>query len=376
MSDKLRPKKGLEGVIFDKTAISKAMPEEKKLIYRGYPVHDLADKCSFEEVAYLLLYGELPNQSQLNDFKQRERDARTITDSLVSAIKLFPSNAHPMDKIRTGVSFLGMEDPEAIDNTPDSNERKAIELLANIPTIVAANFRSGKGQEPIGPRADLDFSENFFHMCFGEVPDAEIVKALDASLTLYAEHGFNASTFTSRVIISSLSGMYSAITGAIASLKGPLHGGANEQVMYMLQEVGSPENAKQWILDKLSKKEKVMGFGHRLYRIGDSRVPAMSKYRDRLADLTGDSKWVDISKVLEETMISEKGIHPNLDFPAGPAYYMMGFDIDMFTPIFVMARVSGWTAHIMEQVADNRLVRPLSEYVGPESRPVPTLSER
>ncbi len=375
-TDVIRPKKGLEGVVFDESKISKAMPEHKSLMYRGYWVHELAEECCFEEVAYLLWNGELPNQAQLKEFSEKERSQRQISDALTSAIRLFPKSAHPMDTIRTGVSFLGMEDEHAWDNDKSSNERKALSLLAKIPTIIAYDYRIRSGNEPIAPKSDLSFSENFFHMCFGEVPDPEIVKAFDVSLILYAEHGFNASTFTARVVSSTLSEMYAAVTAAIGSLKGPLHGGANEQVMHMLKEIGSPENAKSWMIDALQNKKKIMGFGHRLYRIGDSRVPTMSKYRDRLAELTGNSTWVEMSHILEETMVAEKGIHPNLDFPAGPAYFMMGFEIDMFTPIFVMARVTGWSAHVMEQLENNRLVRPLSDYKGPGPRSPKPIAER
>lgn len=374
--DKFKAKKGLEGVIFDSSAISKASPEKKHLIYRGYPVHELATRCSFEEVAYLLLNDDLPNTSQLDEFIQTEKSLRKIENNVLETIKLFPKPAHPMDKIRTGVSFLGMLDPRPVTEDLADIKDKAMNLFAKIPTIVAAANRCKNGLEPIEPRSDLSFSENFFNMCFGEVPDPVVVKAFDASLILYAEHGFNASTFTSRVIVSSLSGIYGAVTGAIASLKGPLHGGANEAVMHMLKEMESPEKAKEWVLDALKNKKKIMGFGHRLYRWGDSRVPTMSMYRDELAKVTGESKWVDISKVAEETMLNEKGIHPNLDFPAGPAYYMMGFEIPLFTPIFVMARVVGWSAHVIEQLSNNRLVRPLSEYTGPAERPISDIKDR
>ncbi|MCB0346595.1 MAG: bifunctional 2-methylcitrate synthase/citrate synthase [Bdellovibrionales bacterium] len=375
-ADVIRPKKGLEGVVFDESKISKAMPDKKSLMYRGYWVHELAETCCFEEIAYLLWHGELPTQAQLDELSQAERSQRAISPALTEAIRLFPKTAHPMDAIRTGVSFLGMEDENAWDNDRQSNERKALSLMAKIPTIIAYDYRIKNGKEPIAPKSDLTFSENFFNMCFGEVPDKEVVKAFDVSLILYAEHGFNASTFTARVVASTLSEMYAAVTAAIGSLKGPLHGGANEQVMHMLKEIGSAENAKAWMLDALQNKKKVMGFGHRLYRIGDSRVPTMSKYRDRLAEITGNKSWVEMSHILEETMVAEKGIHPNLDFPAGPAYYMMGFDIEMFTPIFVMARVTGWSAHVMEQLENNRLVRPLSDYKGPGPRSPQPIAQR
>lgn len=361
-------KKGLEGVIADTTNVSKVMPEINALVYKGYPVGDLAENCEFEEVAYLLWNDDLPNEVQLAEFKGKEKAYRAISSELKDVIKKFPKTAHPMDTIRTGVSFLGMEDERTFDNSEDVNRDKALKLLAAIPTMIAADYRTRNGKEIIEPDLSLGFSENFFHMCFGEVPAKEVVKAFDVSLILYAEHGFNASTFTSRVITSTTSDMYSAVTGAIGALKGPLHGGANEQVMHMLKEVGSPDTAKEWMLDALKNKKKVMGFGHRVYRSGDSRVPTMKKYAAGLGKWKGEEKWQQISDILEQTMIEEKNIYPNLDFPAGPAYYLMGFEIDMFTPIFVMARITGWSAHIMEQISANRIIRPLCQYTGPGER--------
>ncbi len=281
-----------------------------------------------------------------------------------------------MDTVRTGVSFLGMEDPKMWDRDPASNYEKAMKLLAKVPTIVAADYRCRKGKAPIAPKPELSFSENFFHMCFGEVPHKDIVKAFDASMTLYAEHSFNASTFTSRVVTSTMSDIYSAITAGICALKGPLHGGANEEVMHMLKEVGEVSKAEAWMKDALAQKKKIMGFGHRVYKKGDSRAPTMNKYGLQVAKIKGETKWHDISKVLEQVMVQEKQIHPNLDFPAGPAYYLMGFDIDMFTPLFVMARVTGWSAHIFEQTANNRLIRPLSQYTGHGERKVKPVAAR
>lgn len=369
-------KKGLDGVIADTTKVSKVMPDINALVYKGYPVQDLAENCCFEEVAYLLWNGELPKEKELEEFKESERKYREISNDLIEVIKRFPKNAHPMDTIRTGVSFMGMEDERIWDNDEATNRDKALRLFAKIPTIIAADYRARKGQEIIAPKKDLTFSENFFHMCFGEVPQAEVVRAFDVSLVLYAEHGFNASTFTSRVITSTLSDMYSAVTGAIGSLKGPLHGGANEQVMHMLKEVADPAKARDWMLDCIKNKKKVMGFGHRVYRKGDSRVPTMKKYAAGLGEIKGEPKWQQISDILEKTMIDEKNIYPNLDFPAGPAYYLMGFDIDMFTPIFVMSRVTGWTAHIMEQLEDNRIIRPLCQYIGSPERKFTPMNER
>lgn len=376
-ADVLRPKKGLEGVVFDQSAISKAMPEEKKLIYRGYPVHELATMCRFEEVAYLLLHDDLPNQMQLEKFVDAERSQREISPSLVASLKLYPKTGHSMDRLRTAISFLGLEE-QFIGATLERDVLypQAVALLAKTATIVAYDYRIRNGLDLIAPRADLGYAENFFHMCFGNVPSSEIVKAFDASLTLYAEHGFNASTFTARVIVSSLSDLIAGVTGGIGSLKGPLHGGANEAVVHMLLEVGSIDDAERWVLDALQQKKKIMGFGHRLYRFGDSRVPTMTYYRDEVARLSGDNKLGAVAKKVEEVMIREKKIYPNLDFPAGPTYYMMGFEIPLFTPIFVMARVVGWSAHVMEQLADNRLVRPLSEYSGAGDRAVVALASR
>ena len=369
-------KKGLVGVISDETKVSKVMPEINSLTYRGYAVQDLAEECSFEEVAYLLLYGELPNKKQLKKFEKEERKNRDISKNLIKIIKNYPKKSHPMDTTRTSISVMGLEDPETSDNSEKANYRKAIRLLAKISTAVAANFRTRKGKKIIKPNKKLSFSENFFHMCFGKVPSKEVVKAFDVSMILYAEHSFNASTFTSRVITSSLSDMHGAVTGAVASLKGPLHGGANEAVMHMLKEVKKPENAEKWILDKIKNKGLLMGFGHRVYKNGDSRVPTMKKYYLKTAEFYKNKKYPAISQILEDTMIKEKNIHPNLDFPAGPTYYLMGFDIDFFTPIFVASRITGWTAHVIEQFSDNRLIRPLSAYTGSEHRKVQNIKDR
>ncbi len=368
--------RGLEGVVVDSTRISKVMPEINALVYSGYPVQELAEHCSFEEVAWLIWHGELPDAKQLAAFQNEERNQRELTAPLLDVLRRCPRTAHPMDVLRTGVSFLGMEDAAPDKQVAATNLKRSVAMLAKIPTMTAAFYRLRKGQEVIAPRRDLGFSENFFHMSLGTVPAREVVKAFDVSLVLYAEHGFNASTFTTRVIVSSLSDIYGAVVGGIGSLKGPLHGGANEAVMHMLAEVGEPARAREWMLTALREKRKVMGFGHRVYKSGDSRVPTMMKHARRMAAFTGQTKWLEIADILAEVMLDQKGIHPNLDFPSGPAYHMMGFDTDMFTPFFVMARITGWTAHIMEQLANNRLIRPLSQYTGPTERRVVPLSQR
>ena len=376
MAENIKVAKGLAGVITDETSVSKVMAETNSLTYRGYAVQDLCEKCSWEEVAFLMVNKELPSSNELADFIKTEKEYRNISKDLLDVIHKFPKGSHPMDTLRTGVSYLGMEDDRIWDNSAVVNMDKYIRMLAKIPTIIAAAYRHKKGKAFINPCDDLTASENFFHMCFGKVPAKEVIKAFDVSLILYAEHSFNASTFASRVITSTTSDIYSAVCGGIGALKGPLHGGANEQVMHMLKEIGEVKNAKKWILNALVNKKKVMGFGHRVYKSGDSRVPTMTKYAEKMALFTGGEKWIQISNILRDTMIKEKNIYPNLDFPAGPAYYMMGFDIEMFTPIFVMSRITGWTAHIMEQAVDNRIIRPLSAYVGSPQREVLSIEER
>lgn len=362
--------KGLAGVVVDTTAISKVVPETNSLTYRGYAVQDLAAHCSFEQVAYLLWNGELPTDAQLELFCQRERANRRADRSLLSLVAKMPDNCHPMDVVRTAISWLGAEDPQEWDNDPKANREKALRMMAVLPTIVAADHRRRHGLDPIAPHSHLGFAENFLNMCFGKVPDKEIVAAFEVSLILYAEHSFNASTFAARVVTSTLSDIYSAVTAAIGTLKGPLHGGANEAVMHDMLEIGEPENAEEWMLGKLARKEKVMGFGHRVYKHGDSRVPTMRAAFLDVAAHTGGEKWAAIYEILERTMNNATGIKPNLDFPTGPAYYLMGFDIEVFTPIFVMSRITGWTAHIIEQGESNALIRPLSEYTGVPQRSV------
>ena len=369
-------KKGLLGIVVDETTISHVVPELSALTYRGYTVQELCDKCDFEEVAYLVLNGELPNKNQLKKFIKQERSERKLSKQILSDIKKMPKNAHPMDVIRTCVSLMALEDKDTKDNSPKANMRKAMKIFAKTPTAVAAYFRARKGKNIISPSKNLSFSENFFKMMFNKVPDKEIVRAFDISLILYAEHSFNVSTFTARTITSSLSDLHGAITGAIASLKGPLHGGANEAVMHMMKEIGKPEKAKSWIENALNKKKVVMGFGHRVYRTGDSRVPTMKHYMFKVAKLLKKEKYTRMYEILEKVMLEKKNIHPNVDFPCGPTYYMMGIDIDFYTPIFVMSRITGWSAHIMEQHASNKLIRPLSKYRGAEVREVMLLNQR
>ena len=374
MSDDI--KKGLLGIVVDETTIYQVMPDINSLTYRGYAVQDLCEKCNFEEVAYLVLNGDLPKKKELKKFQKQIEENRNITINLREIVKHMPKKSHPMDVARTIVSVLGLEDKETNDNSPEANMRKTIRIFAKTPTAIAAFFRATKGKNVIPPKKKLSFYENFFYMCFGKVPSKEIVKAFDVSLILYAEHSFNVSTFTARTITSSLSDIHGAITGAIASLKGPLHGGANEEVMHMMNKIKKPENALKWINNTLDKKEVVMGFGHRVYKKGDSRVPTMEKYFKKVSKVKSDKRFIKIYNIVKKVMIDRKNIHPNVDYPTGPTYHLMGFDTDFFTPIFVISRITGWSAHIMEQHTANKLIRPLSKYSGPEHRKVMLLNQR
>ncbi len=369
-------KKGLMGVTVDETGISKVMPEINSLTYRGYAAQDLCANCKFEEIAYLILRGDLPNKNQLKKFEKEERKERKLSKSLINIIKQMPKKSHPMDVARTAVSVMGLEDREVADNTPEANLRKAMRIFAKTPSALAAFYRLRKNKKIISPKKNLSFAENFFYMCFGKVPNKDIVKAFDVSLILYAEHSFNVSTFTARTITSSLSDIHGAITGAIASLKGPLHGGANEEVMHMMKKIKKPENAKKWINEALDKKTVVMGFGHRVYKNGDSRVPTMREYFGKVAKIKKDKTFEKIYDIVEEVMIERKNIHPNVDYPTGPTYHLMGFDTDFFTPIFVISRITGWSAHIMEQLSTNKLIRPLAAYNGNNYRKVADIKNR
>ncbi|MEO5920594.1 MAG: bifunctional 2-methylcitrate synthase/citrate synthase [Pseudolysinimonas sp.] len=375
-------KKGLAGVVVDTTSVSKVNPDTNSLLYRGYPVNELADKCSFEEVAFLLWYGELPTDAQLAAFEKFERAHRELDENVKRVIDELPMTAHPMDIVRTAVSVIGASDPEAPDMRRDENLDKAKRLFAKLPAIVAYVQRRRRGEELIPPRDDLGYSANFLHMTFGEVPDLVVVSAFDVSMTLYAEHSFNASTFTARVVTSTLADIYSAVVAAIGALKGPLHGGANEAVMHTFDEIGTADKAEGWLKSALAEKRKIMGFGHRVYKNGDSRVPTMKAALDTLVAREGDEKYsaeaVKLSalyEALETAMVTTKDIRPNLDYPSGPAYHLIGFDTELFTPLFVAARVTGWTAHVIEQLEANALIRPLSEYVGPAERHVPDRSQ-
>ncbi|WP_309082000.1 bifunctional 2-methylcitrate synthase/citrate synthase [Zhihengliuella sp.] len=369
--------KGLAGVVVDYTAVSKVNPDTNSLLYRGYPVQDLAAQKSFEEVALLLWNGELPSAQELEEFVAFERAHRALNAEVKAAIDLLPTTCHPMDVGRTAVSVLGAIHPDAEDSSPGVELEKAKSLFAKFPAVVAYDQRRRRGQDVVEPCEDLDYAENFLWMTFGEEPVAEVVDAFRVSMVLYAEHSFNASTFTARVITSTLADLHSAVTGAIGALKGPLHGGANEAVMHTFDEIGvrsdesreeAAARAKEWMERALAEKQKVMGFGHRVYKHGDSRVPTMKAALEAMVAHYGRAELMGLYDGLEQAMDEAKGIKPNLDYPAGPTYHLMGFDTEMFTPLFIASRITGWTAHIMEQRAANALIRPLAAYNGPEQR--------
>ena len=362
--------KGLAGVYVDTTSVSKVNPDTNSLLYRGYPVQELAANCTFEEVAYLLWHGELPTPTQLADFENQERSLRRIDERVKRVIDELPLTAHPMDVVRTAVSVIGASDPDAANASPESNLGKSVALMAQLPAIVAYDQRRRRGEHLVEPRDDLSYSANFLFMTFGELPDEVVVNAFDVSMILYAEHSFNASTFTARVVTSTLADLYSAVTAAVGALKGALHGGANEAVMHVFEEIGAADRAEAWLDTALAEKRKIMGFGHRVYKSGDSRVPTMKAALDTLIAEYDRPDMLTLYEALETAMTERKNILPNLDYPSGPAYNLIGFDTEMFTPLFVASRITGWTAHIMEQLESNALIRPLSLYVGVEERHV------
>lgn len=367
-------RKGLAGVVADRTAISKVNPETNSLLYRGYPVQELAATQPFEAVAHLLWNGELPTAEQLAALREDERRHRALSPEVKAVIDGLPLGAHPMDEARTALSAIGASDTSGSGSvldaagSPEENRARSVRLFAALPAIVAYGQRRRRGEEAVAPRDDLDYSANFLWMTFGEEAHPTVVDAFNRSMILYAEHSFNASTFTARVITSTMSDLYSAVVGAVGALKGPLHGGANEAVLRIFDEIGSAENVRPWLDRALAEKRKIMGFGHRVYKRGDSRVPTMKAALDSLVEHYDRPEVAALYDALESDFVSRKGIYPNLDYPSGPAYALMGFDTVTFTPLFIASRVTGWTAHILEQQADNALIRPLSAYDGVDER--------
>lgn len=367
---------GLEGIVAGITKISHIDPGEPQLIYRGYRIADLAEHSSFEETAYLLLHGKLPSKAELEAFDQELKANREVPQEFYDLLKAAPKDVHPMDILRTGVSVLGLSDPDRNDDSPEANLRKATRIIAKFPTIAANGYRITQGKDPVAPDISLSHAANFLYMLTGEKPDKDDAKVLDTTLILYADHGFNASTFSSRVTISTLSDIHSAITSAVGTLKGPLHGGANQKALEMLQEVGDPAKAEQFVKDKLAAHELIMGFGHRVYKTADTRTPIMKQLSKYLAEKNGDSKWFDISENIEKTVKEEKGLPANVDFYCGSVYHSLGLPKEVFTTLFAVARVAGWSSHVMEQLEKNRLIRPTSIYEGKDGLTYVPINER
>jgi citrate synthase len=364
---------GLEGVIAGETAVSTV---DGGLRYRGYPVTELAEKCSFDEVAHLLLYGDLPTKNQLAEFEARVAAARRLPAPLKELFPALPKWTSAMDSLRSAVSILSHFDQDVDDNSTEANLRKAERLYAQIPLAIAEQYRAHKGLQPIKAVPHLGHAAHFLYILRGMEATPEEVRAFDVSLTLYAEHEFNASTFTARVAVSTLSDLHSGVVAAIGALKGPLHGGANEKVMGMLEAAGGPDTAEKWIRDALARKEKVMGFGHRVYKTGDIRAKVLRGVTRQAAERTNQMKWEETAEVIERVMQAEKNLLPNLDWPAGRLYHALDLEIPLYTPIFVMARVTGWSAHIIEQLAHNRIIRPRARYTGPALREVVPIDQR
>lgn len=365
---------GLEGVVAGETAISTV---EGGLSYRGYPVGELVEDASFDETAYLLLHGELPTAAQLQAFQARVAAARRLPPPLKELLAALPKWTSPLDALRTSVSALAHFDQDASDLSHDANVRKAERLLAQIPVAVADHYHLSRGNTPPSARQDLGTAANFLSMIRGADPSPEAVKALDVSLILYAEHEFNASTFAARVIASTLSDLHAAVTGAIGALKGPLHGGANEKVVDILAAAGdTPEAVETWVRGALARKERIMGFGHRVYKTGDVRAGILKPFARKAAEAAGNVGLEVRAEVVERVMAAEKNMYPNLDWPAGRLYHAMGLEVPLYTPIFAMSRITGWAAHVVEQLDNNRLIRPRGLYTGPARRPVRPIGER
>lgn len=358
-------KAGLEGVVAAQSSISDVNGEEGKLIYAGYDIHDLAQQATFEEVIYLLWNGKLPTVGELASLNTQLKNEAGLSGEVIELIRLLPKNSNPMDMLRTVVSALGLYDPDGADNSIEANARKAVRLTARFPMIVTTFQRVRSGLQPVQPRADLSIAGNFLYTLTGEPPDEIATRTMDVAFILHADHELNASTFAARVTAATMSDMYSAIVSAIGTLKGPLHGGANEGVIKNLLEIGSVDAVEAWVKDAFARKKKIMGFGHRVYRTVDPRATHLVEMSRQLGERTGETKWYEMSRKMEEVVKREKGLNANVDFYSASTYYALGIPTDLFTPIFACSRISGWTAHVLEQFRNNRLIRPRAEYVGP-----------
>ena len=361
--------KGLEGVVANESALSKVEGKEGRLSYLGYTIDELVEHTTFEEVMFLLHRGALPNRAQLDEFTATLRDQRELPAGVIDFLKGVPEDAGPMDVIRTGVSMLGLYDTRGGDQDRALNEERSMSICAKIPLIIAAFHRFRQGKELVAPRMDLGEAAHFLYLINGEAPGAEAAKTLDVAYILHADHGMNASTFSARVSIATLSDIYSAITSAVGTLKGPLHGGANEGVIHMLEEIGSEDKVDEYVAGKLARKEKIMGIGHRVYKTLDPRAPHLQRMAIKLTEELGETKWIKMSERIAAIMREKKGLNANVDFYSATVYYSLGIPTDLFTPIFAISRAAGWTAQVLEQLDDSRLYRPLTKYIGPEEQP-------
>lgn len=357
--------KGLEGIVANSTSLSDVLGQEGILIYAGYDINEIAGNATFEETIHLLWHGELPNRAQLDTLTKKLRAARELPQPVIDFLRNAPKQAGPMDVIRTAVSMLGLYDPNPKDDSPAANYERSISITAKISVITAYFHRARTGKDLPPVRTDLGEAAHFLYLINGTEPTAEAARTLDVAYVLHADHGMNASTFSARVTIATLSDIYSAITSAIGTLKGPLHGGANEGVIHMLKEIGSEDKVDAWVETQLEQKKKIMGIGHRVYKVLDPRAPHLREMAIILSNQLGEPKWIRMSERIASIMRERKGLNANVDFYSATVYYSMGIPTDLFTPIFAIARTSGWTGHVMEQLADNRLYRPLSEYTGP-----------
>jgi citrate synthase len=369
-------KAGLEGIVAAQSSISDVNGIEGKLIYAGYDIHDLARHATFEEVIYLLWGGRLPTAAELDELKAKLNAETHLPTDVIKLIRLLPKTANPMDMLRTVVSALGLYDPDSADNSLEANERKAIRLTAKFPIIVTTFQRVRNGLEPVHPHPELSLAGNFLYTLNGEEPDDIATRTMDVAFVLHADHELNASTFAARVTAATMSDMYSAITSAIGTLKGPLHGGANEGVIKNLLEIGSVDAVEAWVKDAFAHKKKIMGFGHRVYRTVDPRATHLVEMSRQLGERTGETKWYEMSRKMEEVVNREKNLNANVDFYSASTYYALGIPTDLFTPIFACSRISGWTAHVLEQFRNNRLIRPRAEYVGPRGLKYVPIEER
>jgi citrate synthase len=368
--------KGLREVVAGQTKVSDIDGDAGRLWYAGYEIADLAANASFEEVVYLLHHAHLPNREELDEITEFLVNERELSPFLLKLMPDLAQQTSPMSMLRTGISAASAYDPDGWDESAEAQYRKALRLIAKTPTLIATYHRLRTGQEVLPPNPKLPHAANFLWMLLGEEPDLDDAAALDTTLILYGDHTMNASTFTARIIASTLADMFSAITGAIGALKGPLHGGANEEAMKMAEEIGSPDKAEEYVRDRLSRHEKVMGFGHAVYTTMDPRATVLKQLGREVGERHGDTRWADVFEALQDTVYEQKQLWPNVDLYAAGVYHVLGIPTDLMTPIFAMARMAGWTAHVREQYADNKVIRPASEYVGPRDQTWVPIEER